>query len=187
MADLPRLDEAGQGGQGFPQRHSLALLLRLEVGLAEHGHVAIRPVQLVEVDIIRLQARERAVERQLQIAPAETELPGPDPVQRPPGTGRLGRQDDAVAGLALQPGAHVALGQPRRLGPRRDRVHLGGIDEVDALAQGMVQLGMRFGLAVLLAEGHGPQADRRDGQVAVSGHSRFHRDEWASSFGPMHR
>ncbi len=81
----------------------------------------------------------------------------------------------------------MTFGQSRRLRPCGHRVHLGGIDEVDALTQGIVQLGMRVGLAVLLPESHGAQADRRDGQVAVAEKDCIHLEGWASSSVGMRR
>ena len=55
---------------------------------------------------------------------------------------------------------------------RRHRVHLGGVDEVDAALDRAVEDGVGVGFVDLLAEGHGAQADGGDAQVA-----RAERDE----------
>jgi hypothetical protein len=48
-----------------------------------------------------------------------------------------------------------------RLGLGRHRIDFGHIDEIDAALEGVVELGVTLGLAVLLAEGHGAEAQRR--------------------------
>ena len=42
----------------------------------------------------------------------------------------------------------------------RHRVHLGGVDEVDAALERAVEDGVGVGFVHLLAEGHGAEADR---------------------------
>jgi len=54
------------------------------------------------------------------------------------------------------------------LGPGRYRIHFGGIDEVDSLGQGVIQLGVGFGFTVLLTPGHRSQADTADFQISLS-------------------
>src|SRR2546428_7473393 len=71
-----------------------------------------------------------------------------------------------------QPVAEKSLGAALRHRVRRNRIHLGRVDEVDALRDRVVELRMCFGLAVLLAPGHGAEADLgylelRAGQCAV--------------------
>jgi len=49
-----------------------------------------------------------------------------------------------------------------------DRVHLGGVDEVDPGALGSLDLREGLCLAVLLAPGHGSEADGADIQVGAA-------------------
>ena len=57
---------------------------------------------------------------------------------------------------------------------RRDRVHLGRVDEVDAGADRVVKLGMPLGLGILLAEGHRAEADRGDLEIGAAEAALFH-------------
>jgi hypothetical protein len=66
----------------------------------------------------------------------------------------------------LQPAADVALGQSLRRA-RHHGVHFRRVDEVDAALEGVVELAVRFGFGVLLAPGHGAEADFADVQLAV--------------------
>src|SRR5262245_41725315 len=56
----------------------------------------------------------------------------------------------------------IASVRPWGLGLGRDRIDLGGIEDVDAAVEGIVHLGVAFGLAVLLAESHGAEAKPRN-------------------------
>lgn len=80
------------------------------------------------------------------------------------GTGDLGREHDpgALARILPKPGADVLLGAALRFRTWRHRIHLGGIDEIDALRQRIRDLLVRFGFRVLLAPGHGAQPDQAD-------------------------
>ena len=68
------------------------------------------------------------------------------------------------------------LGQSLGLGARRNRVDLCSVDEVDPGIHGHVELRMGLGLAVLLAEGHGPEAQSADFEPRVAKLSVVHRD-----------
>ena len=89
--------------------------------------------------------------------------------------GGLGGQHDLVA-LAgfLEPAADEALGRALRAGAGRHRVHLGGVDEVDAALERVVELAVRVGFGVLLAEGHGAEADAGDVQAGAAELVYFH-------------
>jgi hypothetical protein len=62
-----------------------------------------------------------------------------------------------------------------RLGLGRDRVELGGVEEVDALVEGIIHLRVALGLRVLLAPGHGAEADEADIEVRAAEAAVFHR------------
>jgi hypothetical protein len=49
-----------------------------------------------------------------------------------------------------------------RLGLRWNGIDLRSVEEIDALLGGVIELGMTFGLRILLAEGHGSEAKRAD-------------------------
>ena len=73
-----------------------------------------------------------------------------------------------VAGLILQPAADNTFRGAAGLPAGRDGVHLGGVDEIDAVGQRKVELGMRVGLGGLFAESHRAEADFRHHEVATA-------------------
>ena len=64
--------------------------------------------------------------------------------------------------------------EPCVSGLRRDRVELGRVEEVDALVEGVVHLRVALGLGVLLAPGHGAEADQADIEVRAAEAAIFH-------------
>ena len=65
MADLPGLHQRRHALDLLADRRARRILLRarVEPGRAEHRHVALRPMDLVQVDVLDLQAREAGVDR----------------------------------------------------------------------------------------------------------------------------
>ncbi len=143
--------------------------------LAEVVGLAIRPVQLVEIDHIGLQPAQAGIERGLDVASVEASLRAThvrQPISRPR---HLGRQDHAIAAVAgLEPAADKGLGTALGLDTGRNRVHLGRVDEVDTCRDGAIELGMGLGLGILLAEGHGPQTECADLDVRAAESSVVH-------------
>ena len=88
----------------------------------------------------------------------------------------LAGQDDLVplAGF-FQPGADDLFGTAVSFPDRRYRIHLGGIDQIHAGVQGVIQLGMGFPLAILMSPGHSAQADFADPYIGVPQAAVFHR------------
>lgn len=118
---------------------------------------------LIEIDVVGLQALERALNGTPDLLAIEPHLAIADMVEAGPGTGCLRRQDDLVAvATGLQPGPDVGLGQALRFGPGRKGVHFRGVDEVDAVIERHIELRVGIGFRVLLAEGHGSEADVTD-------------------------
>src|SRR5690606_8695234 len=134
---------------------------------------AVRPVDLVEVDIIRLQAPETCIEsvpkaRSVEVAAAAD--------MWPPAAGGLGGQDDiaALSGFP-EPGADEFLGPAIAVGTdRRRRIEFGRIEEIDAGLHGAVHLSVCFGLRILRTPGHGAEADFGYGNVRASQSVEFH-------------
>ena len=81
----------------------------------------------------------------------------------------------ALARLAGKPAAEDRLRAALRFGPGRNRVHLGGVDEVDALRDGVVELRVRVGFAVLLPPGHRAETEFGNGQRRAGKRAVFHR------------
>ena len=135
-------------------------LAGIELPLAEQRRVALGPVNLVQIQIVGLQPREAGVDRGFDLLARELGTVA-DPGDLPRRTGHLGGQHDLVARLVFQPRPDVLLGLALRMGAGRDRIHLGGVDEVHAVGHRIVELRMRLGFGVLLTPGHGAQADLR--------------------------
>ncbi|MCY1368118.1 hypothetical protein D9M69_550820 [compost metagenome] len=129
-------------------------------------------MQLVKVQVVGLQALQAGVQGGGQVLAVQeglavTDVAGPLGVAHR--AGHLAGQHDVVAPLAArQPGADIGLGQALGFGLGRHRVHLGGIDQVDAALEGVIQLLVRLGFGILLAPGHGAQPDQADIQVGAA-------------------
>jgi hypothetical protein len=57
---------------------------------------------------------------------------------------------------------------------RRDRIHLGGIDEIYAEGYGPVELFMGVSLGILFTERHGAKAEPTDFDVGIAKLSHLH-------------
>ncbi|MNS70324.1 hypothetical protein D3C72_1036660 [compost metagenome] len=177
VADLARAHEILQHRQGFFDRHGVLVFHPGVVQLAEGGGGAVRPVQLIQVQVIRLQALQAGVQRFGQVLAVQEGLAVAD-VAGALGVahraGHLAGQHDVLAALAArQPGADIGFGQPLRFGLGRHGVHLGHVDQVDAARQRVVQLLMGFGLGILLTPGHGAQSNQADIQVGTAEFAGF--------------
>ena len=129
---------------------------------------------MIEIHIIRLEARQAAVDGRRDMFPVVTGLAAADigEAARPHD---LGRDDDLVAGAPLgHPVADDLLGAAVGLRRLAHRVHFRGIQEIDALLEGVVHLLESFGLAVLHAPGHGAETKRADLDIAASQAAVFH-------------
>ena len=138
-------------------------------------HDPLREMDLVEVDIVGLQPLQRFVDRVENVGAHQLRRP----VAAKPGARRaphhLGGEDDLVAVLArLHPVADIGLGAPLRLRLGRDRIELGRVEEIDAAIEGEIHLGVAVGLGVLLAPGHGAEADRGNMDVGAAEAALLH-------------
>ena len=154
--DLALLYELAEHAENDLDGMALALLVHIVEAL-EDAHRPVRPMKLIEVDIVGLEPLEAPVQRLDKLRPA---LPPGRAVLAQPGHFRaadgLGGDHHFVAGFMRgKPGADDGFGAPLRLGLGRDGVDLGGVEHIDAAVERVVHLGVAFGLAVLLAEGHG--------------------------------
>lgn len=159
VADLALVHQLGQRLQGFPWRGERALLGRIVEKITKHRRVALRPVQLIKIDVVGLQPAQRAFYCCAQIGAGEGMLAIANPWQATAGAGGLGGHYHLGAILTGQPVANNGFGGVHGIGARRHRVHLGGVDEIHPAFNGEVQLGVAFSLGVLLAKGHGAQTN----------------------------
>ena len=127
-------------------------------------------VHLVEVDVVGLQASQRALAGADDVARREERVVGPV-AHRPV---ELGGDDHLLAAPATlrEPAADDLLGPPLPLLPAVD---VGGVEEVDALLEGAVHDGVRNVLLGRLgAEVHGAEAEAADGEAGAAQVRVFH-------------
>src|SRR5690606_4905593 len=134
-------------------------------------------VDLIEVDAIGLQAPQARLDRADDPVARGAAAVGP----AAHGEAELGGEDDLVAA--------AAIAEPPADHPLREAVlavDVGGVEEVDALAEGAVH-DLKRGLLVAadlvheralvgLAEGHRPEAERRDLEAGAAELAVFHGD-----------
>src|SRR5262249_17905410 len=99
--------------------------------------------------------------------------PVPDPVPAPR-AGHLARDDQLVAWAPREPVAEESFCPSLRRRVGRHGIHLRRIDEVDALCDGVIELRVRLLFAVLLAPGHGAEADFGDVELRAGEGAVFH-------------
>src|SRR5258706_11658957 len=132
VTDLSGLDEAGESLQLLFDRRRSTLLLRVIERIAEQRQITVRPMNLVKIDVVRLQPLETAVEGLLNGFPAD----GPGPAANPAKSTALRRyfcsDEQLVARLLFEPAAEIGFGTPLRFGLRRYRIHFRHVDEIDA-------------------------------------------------------
>ncbi|MNJ33806.1 hypothetical protein D3C77_284960 [compost metagenome] len=144
--------------------------------LAEEVGAAFGPVQLVEVDPVGLQALEAVVQGGDDVLAVVLELAVANVADAVAGAGHLAGQDPVGAVAAgLEPVADDAFGGGVGFRAWRNRVHLGGIDEIDSGGLGALDLREGLGLVILLAPGHGAQAQGADIEVGTAQLAVVHR------------
>ena len=152
VAHLALMNQVVQGLQGLLNR-------RFRVGR----------VDLIQVDIIRLQARETRLNRGADMLAREAPVVR-SVTHRPPA---FGGQDDVLA-PAFEPFADNLLGTARGFDATAGRIHIRAIKEIHPVLECGIHNGEALGFFALTPEGHGPQADFRNIQTG-SPHSRcFH-------------
>ena len=141
LADLALADQVAEGGDGLLPRG-----------------VGIDPVDVVEIDVIGPEARQARVHGLHHVPPRQAAI----------GDGGAGRLRD----LGREHPA-VARGRDRRPDHRLRApagVHVGRVDEVDAVVRGVVDDAPRLGGVRELAEQHGAEAELRHLHPAPSEH-----------------
>ncbi len=143
-------------------------------------------MKLIQVDVVSLHSLQAGVQRSGQVFSVEVgfavaDMAGALGVAH--GTGRLAGQDDVVAAFGFgKPASDISFCQALCFGFGGDRIHFGGVDQVHALGQSVVQLLVRLGFAVLFAPGHGAQADQADVDIGTAKFAVFQMrgSEWVA-------
>ena len=118
-------------------------------------------MQLVNIDVIGLHARERAVNGRAYVSSIHTRWATAYPIHAASGAGHFATQYNFVASLVFKPMPDDGLGARVGVCFRWHRVHFSRVYKIDAARQGIVELLEGLGLGVLIAVGHGTQADGR--------------------------
>ena len=130
-------------------------------------------MDLIEVDRVDLQPRQARVDGLRDYVARQVGAAVANPVAATR-AGHLGRDDEPIAWTPRQPVAEKNLGAALRRRVRRHRIHLSGVDEVDPLRDRVVELRVCLGLAVLLAPGHGAEANLGDLELGARERTVFH-------------
>ena len=185
------LDELAQAPRRFVGHAHVAHLagaheiLQYLQGFGDGHRVFVLHPRMVQIQVVRLQALQAGVQRGGQVLAVQEGLAVAD-VARALGIahrpGHLAGQHDVLAAARPgQPGADVGFGQALGFGLGRHGIHLGHVHQVHAALQRVVQLGVRVGLAVLFAPGHGAQADQADIEIGTAEFAVFQgrlRRDW---------
>jgi hypothetical protein len=169
MPDLAGLHEFAQDLQRLFERRP-GLLRRVHIHQSpEHVDAALRPMQLVEVDVIGAQAFQAGLDRGRDVAPIHAIDAAPDRGEAFVRADHLGRDDNPIAPASrLQPRADHALGHAEGFVLGRHRIGLGGVPEIDPVVDRVIHLAMGVGLGVLHAPGHGSQANDAHLEIAAA-------------------
>ena len=133
-------------------------------------------MQLVQVDAIGLQALEALVQRRDDVLAVVLELAIADVADAVAGAGNLAGQHPVITvTVGPEPVADDALGSGVGFRAWGHRVHFGRVDEVDPRGLGPGNLAESLFLVVLLAPGHGAQAQGADVEVGSAELAVFHR------------
>ncbi len=153
------------------------LIVGVVIGIVmetETGIAAVGPVELVEVDIVGLQAIQRTfhggVDVLTRMARAVT-----NPGHGICASGDLGGQNDVLAIAArLEPFADDPLGCALGFRPWRNGIGLRRIEEIDTARQSIIHLRPGIGLTYLATKHHGAETDARNLKVSASQRGVFH-------------
>src|SRR5690606_26688804 len=128
--------------------------------------LAVRPVQLVEVDALAPDAGERCLDR----APDRVGAGRLAAARLTAGAGDLGGDDPVIPpATAGDPVADELFGAADGFDPDRvDRIHLGGVEDVHAGFGRHVDLAVRLVFGCLVSPGHGAEAENGNVWAALT-------------------
>ena len=132
--------------------------------------MARRPVNLVEVNHISVQALEAVVAGADDVRRGQISAAAANPGHAARRTCHFGRQNQFAAcrRIFCKPVAQDGFRGAKGRGSWRHRIHFCRIQKIDAALQRTFKNGMRRDFIDLFAKGHGAQADRGDMQIAAA-------------------
>ncbi len=140
------------------------------------AHIVIRPMGLVEVEVVGLESLQAVLCRTDDLVAVEHGFPVTNRRLEPTvaGSGDFAGDDHGVTRLGFHPLAENELGKAKRFSRRGHRIHFCRIEEIDAGLICVVQDLKRELLIALLTKGHGSHADFRDHHPASTQSISFH-------------
>ena len=182
VADLACLDQPGQRLQLLANRRLAGFLFRVVVQIAEGRHMALGPVDLVEVDHIGLQAAQAGVAGGHDVRRRHA-LALTHPRHAARWAGHLAGQHHLVAQprVGLEPVADDGLGGAIGFGAGGHRIHLRRVPEIHAALQRVAEHRMGIGFTDLLAKRHRAQANGRNLQITAAKEDVLHKKNSAKS------
>jgi hypothetical protein len=143
--------------------------------LAEKVSLAIRPVQLVQVQIIGVQALEAGLQRNGDVGAVQTRVAVANMLHAAWADHFTGQHPILTITVLLEVLADNAFSLGVGFCTRWHGVHFGGVDKVDPALLGQLNLRERFFLSILLTPGHGAQRDGADVDIGFAQWSKLHR------------
>ncbi len=158
-ADFALILELGERGKGFFLPHAV-----------------IRPVGLVEVDVVGSQACEAVFAGGNDLVPIQRSHAMAHGRSKPAmaGSSYFRGENQSAAVLSFEPFANDFLGDAEELGIGWDGIQFGSVEEIDPGIDGAIHDGKRGGLVCLEAEGHGAKANIGNYKGALAQASMLH-------------
>jgi hypothetical protein len=166
LHQLPGREIARAGVANLPRA---AQIVERREGLLDRRRL-VPAVNLIEVDVFSLQSLQRSIERAYQVDARVSAIVWA-------GAHRVvafGREDEPIA-FPAQPAPDDLLGATVRLRDARNRIHVGGVDEVDPALGRDVHDRVGRPFVGLGPEGHRPENDARDAHPGASELGDGHR------------
>ena len=139
------------------------------VETAEIIRVPFRPVYLVKIDIIRLQAFQAGVNGLLHVFFIQPVGSITHILDMVCSRAHLGGDDQVLPVPALfQPATQVFFRPALGLDPYRAGIEFRGVNEINAFAHGIIKLLTGFRQRILFSPGHAAQADQADADISLS-------------------
>ena len=175
MANLALLDQTSQSIQLLMDGGGRGFLLRVVIHGPEGRHMALGPVNLVEVNHLRLQALQAGIARANNVCGRHARAFA-NPGHAARRAGHLGGQRELLAHsrAGLEPASDDGLCRAKGGGAGGHGIHFGGVEKVHAALHRAVHDAMGLGLIHLLAKRHGAQTDGADAQVTLTQSDRIH-------------
>lgn len=176
MADLAGAHEVIECGEGFLERHSVVIVVTIAAAVrAKELNLPVRPVELIKIDVVRLQVAQGALDSSEDLISRQTAFRAvADPGHRRAASDLSGDDHLTAVFARRKPAPDNAFGFALGLRFRRDGVKLGSIEEIDPAREAGVHLFHGVFFADLVAKHHCAEAQRGHVEISAAKTAFFH-------------